>query len=117
MNPQLLEELFMEGPAVFEVKSPTVKSIELIEKENTLQRPADNGQQLRLSCGLPSEAEFQDGLVAAGLGLHVRPPPWKGFRDAAPSSPFANDTASSSESLKGLVEGHMKEGRNIGEGA
>jgi hypothetical protein len=74
MNSQLLDEFFMEGPAVFEVESPAVKIIKLIEKENTLQRPADSGQQLWLSCGLPSKAELQDGFLAAGLNLHVRPP-------------------------------------------
>jgi hypothetical protein len=36
MNSKLLEEFFMESPAVFEVESPAVKSTKLIEKENSL---------------------------------------------------------------------------------
>jgi hypothetical protein len=57
MNSKLLEEFFMEGPPILQVESPVVKGLELIEEENTLQRPADSGQQLRVSCGLPSETE------------------------------------------------------------
>ena len=74
MNSQRLEELLVEVTVVLEVQSPVIKRIELTKKQYALQRPTDSLQQLRANRAFPFEVHLQDGLIVAGLGLHLRPP-------------------------------------------
>jgi hypothetical protein len=103
MNSKHLEELRGEAPTVFQVESLVIKSIELIEKKDSLQRPADSGHKFLLSCRLPFEVEFQDGLMVAGLELHLRPPS------------LAHEGLSSIKHLHEEGEAYVKGERKIGE--
>jgi hypothetical protein len=57
----------MELPAVLQEVSLVVKSIELIEMQDALQRPTHRRQQLLVNRALPLQVYFQNGLVRVAL--------------------------------------------------